>query len=115
MADGAPTATGLAVGHCEIPWLGRFAVGHSETRRRPFTVGGVGRPQPMAASELAPVLGEHWRRDGGEKKYCGAKRSDFSHLSLSGFGPHFTSVGRSDSISDVGLKSGTTINFGVKS
>jgi hypothetical protein len=108
-------AIGQAVGHCEIPWLGRFDVVHSEIRTRLLTVGGVGRLQPMAASELAPVLGEHWRGDGGEEKYCGAKRFYFSHLSFSGLDQTFGSVETSDSISDVGSKPANKTKFRVRS
>jgi hypothetical protein len=117
MAGNVPgsAAVGQTVGHGEIPWLGRFDVAHSEIRTRLLTVGGVGRLQPMAASELAPVLGEHWRGDGGEKKYCGAKRFDFSHLSFSGLDQTFSNVEKFDAISDVGLKSVTNTNFRVRS
>jgi hypothetical protein len=55
----------------------------------------------MAASGLALVLGEYWRGDGGDKKHCGAKRFDVSHLPFSGLDNTFTSVGKSDSTSHV--------------
>src|ERR1700691_4410832 len=88
MAHGASesAATGQAVGHCEIPRLGRFAVEHSEVRTRPLTLRGVRRLPPIATSDPTPVLGEHGRGSGGEKKYCGAERFDLRHLSFSCLG-----------------------------
>jgi hypothetical protein len=61
LAGGIPGSAviGQAAGHCEIPWFGHFIVG------------GAARLPPVAASEHAPVLGEHRRGNGGEKKYCG--------------------------------------------
>jgi hypothetical protein len=102
MADGTPTATGQAVGHCEIPRLDRVA--RSEVRTRPLTLCGAGRLPPMAVCGLVPVLSEHWRGGGGDKKYCGAKHFYFSHLSFSGLDHTLSGVGKSDSISDVGSK-----------
>ena len=86
-----PAAIGQAAGHCEIPWLGHFAVArsgaiavaHSGVYARLPTVGGTAWLPPIAASENAPVLGEHRRGNGGEKKYHGTKCFDFGHLSFS--------------------------------
>jgi hypothetical protein len=84
LADGIPGSSGLATGHCEIPWFGylavahsgAFAIAHSEVYARLLTVGGTARLRPIAASERAGGLGEHRRGTGGEKKYCGTKRFD---------------------------------------
>jgi hypothetical protein len=91
LAGGVPDSTGHAAGHCEIPWFGYFAVArsgafaiaHSGVNAWLLAVGGTARLPPIAASENAPVLGEHRRGNGREKKYCGAKRFDFGHLSFS--------------------------------
>jgi hypothetical protein len=88
-----PSASiGQAAGRCEISWLGRFAVAHSEifcvahsaAYARLLAVGGAARPLPMAVSGDAPILGEHRCGNGGEKKSYDAKRFDFGHLSISG-------------------------------
>jgi hypothetical protein len=66
-----PAVIGQAAGHCEIAWFGHLAIC------------GAARLPPIAASEHAPVLGEHRSGDRDEKYYCGTKRFDFGHLSFS--------------------------------
>jgi hypothetical protein len=72
LACGIPgsAAIGQAASHCEIPWFGHFAVAH-----RAFAIAHSG--------VYARLVGEHWRGNGGEKKYCGTKRFDFGHYSFS--------------------------------
>jgi hypothetical protein len=82
LAGGIPGSAGIspAAGHREISWLVYFAVSHSGVHARHLSAHGAARLPPIVASDLAPVLGEHRRGNGGDKKYCGAERYDFGHL-----------------------------------